>query len=291
MDKIGIQLGGGHKGTGEQFFFAIKDKSKYQIKSDDLELVTILESVCADGTAPIKPCFVFSSVKMCESWFEEQDDDILVVTTENGWTNDNLFVEWFMCNFIPQAKAHTDLASPILLMYDGHGSHLTWKMIDAAMGHNIILFCLKPHTTCRLQPCDVGAFGPLKNSWNAQCSYVLRTTGSSLKAKDIVHEYTIARKEAFKKTTIEQAFRKAGIAIDESRLYLHCTPEIFTAADFALSISTSTQLHLPEGYPVPDWAQYPDQDMQEGPVLDLPHEMSSDEGSDDEDIDTMPTAL
>jgi hypothetical protein len=53
FDEIGIQLGGGRKGTGELYFFATRDKSHYKIKSDDLELVTILESICADGTAPI----------------------------------------------------------------------------------------------------------------------------------------------------------------------------------------------------------------------------------------------
>jgi hypothetical protein len=73
LDEIGVQLGGGRKGTGELFFFAIRDKCRYKIKSDDLELVTILEDICADGTAPVPPCFVFSGVKMCEEWFNEED--------------------------------------------------------------------------------------------------------------------------------------------------------------------------------------------------------------------------
>ncbi|KAI0311471.1 hypothetical protein OF83DRAFT_1036691, partial [Amylostereum chailletii] len=46
-DEIGIQMGGGRKGTGELFFFATRDKAKYKIKSDNLELVTIIESICA----------------------------------------------------------------------------------------------------------------------------------------------------------------------------------------------------------------------------------------------------
>jgi hypothetical protein len=78
FDEIGVQLGGGRKGTGELYFFATRDKNHYKIKSDDLELVTILESICADGTAPIKPCFVFSGVHFCEEWFKV-DKDILYV--------------------------------------------------------------------------------------------------------------------------------------------------------------------------------------------------------------------
>jgi hypothetical protein len=40
-----------------------------------LELVTIFEVVCADGTGPIKPLFVFPGKgNHCEAWYEEDDD-------------------------------------------------------------------------------------------------------------------------------------------------------------------------------------------------------------------------
>ena len=74
FDEIGIQLGGGQKSSGEQFFFGAADRSKYKITSDDLELVTVLETVCANGTSPVKPCFVFSGIKMCNEWFVEEDN-------------------------------------------------------------------------------------------------------------------------------------------------------------------------------------------------------------------------
>jgi hypothetical protein len=74
FDEIGIQLGGGRKGSGEQFFFGAADRSKHKITSDDLELVTILETVCADGSSSVKPCFAFAGVKMCEEWFVDEED-------------------------------------------------------------------------------------------------------------------------------------------------------------------------------------------------------------------------
>ncbi|KAJ6552307.1 hypothetical protein DFH09DRAFT_832464, partial [Mycena vulgaris] len=60
FDEIGIQMGGGRKGTGEQFFYGAADRSKYKIKSDDLELITVIETICSNGTALVPPCFVFS---------------------------------------------------------------------------------------------------------------------------------------------------------------------------------------------------------------------------------------
>ncbi|KAJ7704905.1 hypothetical protein B0H17DRAFT_1126529 [Mycena rosella] len=75
FDEIGIQIGGGHKGTGEQYFYAQGDRSKYKIKSDDLELVAVIETIAADGAALVPPCFVFSGVNMCPEWFAEGHAD------------------------------------------------------------------------------------------------------------------------------------------------------------------------------------------------------------------------
>jgi hypothetical protein len=74
FDEIGIQLGGGRKGSGELYFFAIRDHNRYKLKSDDLELVTVLETICADGSAEVKPCFVFAGIRFCPEWFVDEDD-------------------------------------------------------------------------------------------------------------------------------------------------------------------------------------------------------------------------
>ncbi|KAJ7789603.1 hypothetical protein B0H14DRAFT_3891775 [Mycena olivaceomarginata] len=49
FDQIGIQIGGGRKSSGKKFFYDHNDRSRYQISSEDLELVTILETLCFDG--------------------------------------------------------------------------------------------------------------------------------------------------------------------------------------------------------------------------------------------------
>ena len=44
-------------------------RTKYQPKSANLELVTIIECVCADGTG-LSPGFVFSGKDFSPEWFE-----------------------------------------------------------------------------------------------------------------------------------------------------------------------------------------------------------------------------
>ena len=192
--------------------------------------------------------------------------------------------EWFNKNFVPAAKAHADPTKPILLIYDGHGSHSTLEMIDSALENNIILYLLPPHTTHHLQPCDVGAFGPLKRAWHARCDEIYEKTGQPMQASDVPREYMAVRATSFKESTIRKAWEKSGISTDENGRP-KCTPKIFAAADYAPSFSSSTQLHLPDGFP-----------SAREPAPEPVSSDSSDSGSDDEtdsdkndlDSDTLP---
>lgn len=162
--------------------------------------------------------------------------------SENGWTDDFLCKEWFKNNFIPQTAKCNISGKLILLIYDGHGSHETFELIDLACKNNIILFCLSPHTTHRLQPLDVGVFGPFACAWAERCDEIVEDTGAEMPCKDFVKEYMEVRHQTFKSTTIITAFRKSGCwPID---------PNMFTEDDFAPSIPTSTSArHVPNSFP------------------------------------------
>ncbi|KAJ4466261.1 DDE superfamily endonuclease-domain-containing protein [Lentinula aciculospora] len=159
------------------------DQKMYRVHSDKLELVTIVDCVCADGTAPIKPCFVFPGKKMCNEW-AAVDEEILLATSENGWTDNEIGFQWFKQNFIPQATARKEASGlsdkPIVLLFDGHQSHISKEWVDLALENNIVLLCLPSHTTHRLQPLDVGCFGPLQTAWFNRCDEILEETGEPM---------------------------------------------------------------------------------------------------------------
>ena len=54
---------------------------------------------------------------------------------------------------------------PVILFFDGHGSHESLTLIEMAREKNVILYVFPPHTTHLLQPLDVGVFGPFKTAW------------------------------------------------------------------------------------------------------------------------------
>lgn len=71
MDEKGGQLGGGRKSGGHKYIYSKSAKSMPRLKSDDLELVTIIECICADGTS-LPPGFVFQGVAFYSEWFDEK---------------------------------------------------------------------------------------------------------------------------------------------------------------------------------------------------------------------------
>lgn len=93
---------------------------------------------------------------------------------------------------------------------DGHNSHCSYTFCSFAEAHKIIILCLVAHTTHRCQPNDVGVFGPLASSWKSE---VVKTSRKFQKITkyNLLGYYHAARTKAFKKSTIQAAFRKTGI--------------------------------------------------------------------------------
>ena len=80
----------------------------------------------------------------------------------------------------------------ILLIYDGHQLHETIKLREAALEHGIELYCLPPHMLHRLQPLDVGVFGPLQCAWQNCCVIAMDKTGEGITWQQVIKHYMLA---------------------------------------------------------------------------------------------------
>jgi ribosomal protein S14 len=69
MDEKGCQRGGSRRSSLRKFFVSRTKRTKYRPKSANLELVTVIECICADGTE-LSPGFVFSGKEFSPEWFE-----------------------------------------------------------------------------------------------------------------------------------------------------------------------------------------------------------------------------
>jgi DDE superfamily endonuclease len=205
MDEKGIQCGGGRKAQAQKYFVPCSKRPKYKLRSANLELVTIVECVAADGGF-ISPGIIFEGKQQYEAVWFEVDPKISYVSgllidlrleltyssiglSDNGWTSDFHCFEWFKDVFIPQAKAQNTSGKPILLIYDGHGSHKALNLLRLAKEHNIILFLFPPHTTHKLQPLDVGVFGPFARAWIEQCDDYMEEYLEEIPREQFVKHY------------------------------------------------------------------------------------------------------
>jgi hypothetical protein len=74
VDEQGIQRGGSRKRGRKKFFMGRKDIEHYKLRSENQELVTIIDCVCADGNKLV-PTFIFSGNNTFNiDWFRGHKD-------------------------------------------------------------------------------------------------------------------------------------------------------------------------------------------------------------------------
>lgn len=84
-------------------------------------------------------------------------------TTDSGWMTTVAFTAWFRDVFLPAVpSADSRQGRYILLLLDGHASHLGEEFVSLARQHLVHVVLLPPHTSHLLQPLDVGVFAKVR---------------------------------------------------------------------------------------------------------------------------------
>lgn len=131
--------------------------------------------------------------------------------TGKGWTTKEVGLHWLKTKFTPWAK-HRLQGTHIMLIVDGHGSHVSLEFIDFCIKNQIVALCLPPHTTHILQPLDVGIFGPLSQTYKMlierKCQY---GTGWSVNKTSFLQHYIEAREKAISQKNILSSWTATGL--------------------------------------------------------------------------------
>ena len=106
--------------------------------------------------------------------------------------------------FEPEARKRAG-SKPILLIIDGHGSHITSKLIAACISRSINLLIIPLHCSYMLQPLDVGVFGPLKRFHSLEVDRYARQAITRITRNFWVDIYIRIRARAFTKSNIQAA--------------------------------------------------------------------------------------
>lgn len=134
------------------------------------ESVSVLATISADGYC-LPPLIVFKGVGVQVRWISTNNyPGTKYSCSKNGWMEEPQFFEWFSTSFVDHVNflrnSKNMETQTALLLFDGHCSHISIRIIKTAMQNNIHLMKLPSHLTDKIQPLDKAVFGPLKKIWD-----------------------------------------------------------------------------------------------------------------------------
>ena len=191
----------------------------YGVTGDSKEQITTLCAVSAAGYV-IPPMHIFAGERFKYNPMNNCVDNAYFGRSVSGWISTEIFFGWIANHFAKKV-----LVRPVLLLVDGHSSHIDLHISKFCRDNGIYLYCLPPHLSHVLQPLDVSFFKPLKLAWSKLCDeYRFSNPGKVVTKYVFAEVFREAWISAIRMSTIINGFRESGIcplnpqAIPESKL-------------------------------------------------------------------------
>ncbi|KAL5478278.1 hypothetical protein ACEPAI_2462 [Sanghuangporus weigelae] len=178
------------------------------------ETVTVLVTICADGTA-IDPAIIFKGERLYKRWTIDNLAQASFAMSPNSWTDQEIAYQWLEKHFEPLTRERAAGCARVLIL-DGHSSHYSLPFLEFAIAHNIVvlgypLLGYLPHCTHALQGLDVVCFAKMKRLWHAAIDEFETRTLRPLGKDEFASVFGNVYLTAFTSDTIKAAFRVTGI--------------------------------------------------------------------------------
>ncbi|RPA94081.1 hypothetical protein L873DRAFT_1702870 [Choiromyces venosus 120613-1] len=126
FDEIRFLMGWGH--SAKVITSNLREKGALRAQDGNREMVTILETGCADGSFE-DPMIIFKSEGISEGWVENEKfaipDGVMVGYSPNGWTDNEKAMAFIKHFFGPGSKTTQKANGQFqMLLFDGHSSHI-----------------------------------------------------------------------------------------------------------------------------------------------------------------------
>jgi len=179
------------------------------IQPENCKWMTVIESINSSGWA-LPPMIIFAGKMHQTSWYKDIPSDLVIGVSENGWTNDQLGLLWVKEIFHKHTHARA-IRKYWLLIFDGHGSHVTPEFDQFCTQNMIIPLCMPLHSSHLLQPLDVGCFSSLKKTYGQRVESNMWLGINHIDKRDFLIAYQHARKEALSASNICSGFAATGL--------------------------------------------------------------------------------
>jgi hypothetical protein len=172
-------------------------------------LVTAIECISADGRSLV-PLIIWPAATHRSTWTTHPTPGWHFACTKTGYTDTATSLYWIKHVFHPLTVSQAN-HKPRVLINDGFGTHESLESMKFCYEHNIILCRLPSHTSHKLQPCDVGVFGPLKTAYREQVEQLYRGGANVVGKQHFTSLYSRARSVAFTPRNIRSGWSKTGL--------------------------------------------------------------------------------
>lgn len=167
--------------------------------------------VCCMGTTGhfVPPALIFPRKNWKHELLDGAPVGTLGLVQEKGWMTGEVFLQWLE-HFCQHVKA--SLEDKVLLVLDGHSSHKNLDVLEYAKTNGVIMVCLPPHCTHRMQPLDVAFFGPFKIFYDQEITRWLKAhPGGVVTQYQISSILSVAFGKAASVKTAQSGFEKTGL--------------------------------------------------------------------------------
>ena len=185
------------------------DQRNYRGVGVKREMVTAVECISADGRA-LLPMIIWPASTHRSNWTTYPTPGWHYAHSENGYNDSKISLEWLKRVFDAQTRERAN-GRPRVLICDGFGTHETLEILEYCIDSNIILCILPSHTSHKTQPCDVGAFAPLKAAYRDQVERLYHGGAATVGKEHFTSLYSPARDKAFSKKNIKAAWSASGL--------------------------------------------------------------------------------
>jgi hypothetical protein len=172
-------------------------------------MVTSIECISADGRS-LHPLIIWPAATLRSTWTTYPTPGWHFACSQSGYTDSKISFDWLRLVFDPQTKIRA-AGKPRLLICDGFGTHESLEILKYCFENNIILCRIPSHTSHKLQPCDVGPFGPLKTAYREQVERLYRGGANTVGKQHFTSLYSRAREQALTSRNIKAGWSKTGL--------------------------------------------------------------------------------
>ena len=182
-------------------------KRTFQITSANKVSISTLQCICANGNV-VPPAVLFPGKKMNAEYALGFPKNFHIGFTENGWMDTTQFYGWLVNHFVKKIPA----TRPVLLLLDGHSSHIDYHISKFCKDEGIILFKFPPHTSHVLQPTDRCFFAQFKSNFQQSASkFAVENPGMTTTKRTFSTVFVDAYIKSCRAESVIGSFKSSGI--------------------------------------------------------------------------------